>query len=123
VRFPEGASVGHEGRGILADDLIENGWKQYIDPQQAVDQLIDIIGSAREPVTVLTIGPLTNFALALRARPDLAERISSHVAMGGVVFGEIHADRAATVTFRADAAPPRRWMSAHTAPAPADSTR
>lgn len=39
-----------------------------------------------EPVTLVTLGPVTSFALALRANPDLVhEKVSRHVAMIGNV--------------------------------------
>jgi purine nucleosidase len=37
----------------------------------------------REPLTVLALGPLTNVAAALKARPDLAARIVTIVFVGG----------------------------------------
>jgi pyrimidine-specific ribonucleoside hydrolase len=57
----------------------------------AVDLLVEHLD---ESVTLLTLGPLTNVAEALRAEPDLAEEVRSIVVMGGAlrtegnVFGE-----------------------------------
>lgn len=58
----------------------------------AVDLLTEHLGDGG--VTLLTLGPLTNVAEALRAEPDLAEQVASVVVMGGAVrtdgnvFGE-----------------------------------
>jgi inosine-uridine nucleoside N-ribohydrolase len=46
--------------------------------------ILDALRAAGEPVTLVTLGPLTNLALALRADPAfLRTRVSRHVAMGG----------------------------------------
>ena len=49
----------------------------------AVDLLRDTLGLGG--VTLLTLGPLTNVAEALRAEPALAEKVSSIVVMGGAL--------------------------------------
>jgi purine nucleosidase len=46
--------------------------------------IIDALGAAGELVTLVTLGPLTNLALALRKDPVfLRSRVARHVAMGG----------------------------------------
>ncbi len=46
--------------------------------------LRDALRAAREPVTLVTLGPLTNLALALALDPDLVRRrVARHVMMGG----------------------------------------
>jgi inosine-uridine nucleoside N-ribohydrolase len=46
--------------------------------------LRDALRVAGEPVTLITLGPLTNLALALRLDPDLVRsRVRRHVMMGG----------------------------------------
>jgi inosine-uridine nucleoside N-ribohydrolase len=49
----------------------------------AVELLTDVLD--RNGVTLLTLGPLTNVAEAFRAHPELAQRLSSIVVMGGAV--------------------------------------
>lgn len=49
----------------------------------AVAFLIETIERHPDEVTLVALGPLTNVALALRRRPDLAPRIRSLVFMGG----------------------------------------
>ena len=55
-------------------------------PGHAVDALVDLILSHPEPVTVCTLGPLTNIALALVKEPSVAERVQRLVMMGGGFF-------------------------------------
>lgn len=44
----------------------------------------DALRAAKEPVTLVTLGPLTNLALALRSDAELVRsRVARHVAMGG----------------------------------------
>jgi len=46
--------------------------------------LLDALEAAGEPVTLVTLGPLTNLATALRLDPArVRERVALHVAMGG----------------------------------------
>jgi inosine-uridine nucleoside N-ribohydrolase len=46
--------------------------------------IVEALRTAGEPVTLVTLGPLTNLALALRADPEfLRSRVARHVAMGG----------------------------------------
>ncbi|SEB13819.1 nucleoside hydrolase [Variovorax sp. YR216] len=49
----------------------------------AVVALGDYLASTPEPATVLALGPLTNIALMLRERPELAARIGRLMWMGG----------------------------------------
>lgn len=55
-------------------------------PGSAVDLLEATLGSAGKPVTLLTLGPLTNVAELLDRSPDLADRIAAAYVMGGA-FG------------------------------------
>ena len=50
--------------------------------KHAVDAIIDTI-RAEPGIVVVTLGPLTNLALALRQAPDIAELVSRCVVMGG----------------------------------------
>jgi purine nucleosidase len=55
--------------------------------QNAIDFIIETL--RREPagtVTICTLGPLTNLALALQKAPDIASRIQELVMMGGGCF-------------------------------------
>jgi len=53
----------------------------------AVEQLVTVLRGAREQVTIVAIGPLTNIALLLGAHPDVKPRIGRLVIMGGAFTG------------------------------------
>ncbi|PLS79448.1 MAG: nucleoside hydrolase [Chloroflexi bacterium] len=51
----------------------------------AVDLLVREIMTAREPVTLVAVGPLTNVALAIRRQPQIVERVHQVIVMGGAI--------------------------------------
>ncbi|MHA6796081.1 nucleoside hydrolase [Pseudonocardia bannensis] len=53
------------------------------DPRFAVALMADVLREATEPVTIVSIGPLTHSALLLGAHPDLVTKIDRIVAMAG----------------------------------------
>ena len=53
------------------------------EPKHAVNALIDAVRAAPGEITLVTLGPLTNIAVALRMAPDLAEKIPQCYVMGG----------------------------------------
>ena len=58
-----------------------------VEPQHAVDFIVETV--MREPagsVTLCTLGPLTNVALALQMEPEIAGRVRELVMMGGGFF-------------------------------------
>jgi len=58
-----------------------------VDERHAVEVLVDTI-RARDGVTIIATGPLTNLAVALRTAPDIAARIKEISLMGGsATFG------------------------------------
>ncbi|HUG32633.1 MAG TPA: nucleoside hydrolase, partial [Acidimicrobiia bacterium] len=52
----------------------------------AVDHMVEILMSRREPTTLCTLGPLTNIALALVKEPLIAAKVDQLVMMGGGFF-------------------------------------
>jgi purine nucleosidase len=70
---------GHEGEGIL-----EPGEEPPVSPLHAVDALRGLLRE-QEDVHLVAIGPLTNIAAALVLEPDLAGRIASLTARGGLI--------------------------------------
>ena len=54
-----------------------------LDPRPAVVAMAHVLDGSPEPVTVATIGPLTNLALLLGVYPEAAARIGRLVVMGG----------------------------------------
>ena len=72
----------HGRTGLDGPDLPEP--TMPVQAQHAVDFIIDEI--ARQPageVTLCTLGPLTNVALALQRAPEMAQRVKQIVMMGG----------------------------------------
>jgi purine nucleosidase len=56
-------------------------------PQHGVDYIIETLMTAEpKTVTLCTLGPLTNIAMALIKQPAIAERIQEIVMMGGAYF-------------------------------------
>ncbi len=58
---------------------------KYAGPAKAIDFLIETIEKSPGKVTVLELGPMTNLAIALRLRPDIASKIGRLVFMGGAM--------------------------------------
>ena len=84
------------------------------DPRHAVELLRDVLReSARRPVTLVTLAPLTNVALLLRTYPDVARNLRDIVVMGGAAnvgnatasaeFNVFHDPEAAAITLDAAA--------------------
>lgn len=67
----------------------------------AVELIADLLRKAREPVTLVATGPLTNVALLLRAAPGLHPRIAEISLMGGAL-GEGNTTPAAEFNIWAD---------------------
>ncbi len=53
------------------------------DARTAIELLTDVLRASDRPVTLVPVGPLTNIALLLAVRPELAPRIERIVWMGG----------------------------------------
>lgn len=53
--------------------------------RNAIQFIIETIDANPGKVTFMAIGPMTNLAIVLRLRPDLAEKISTLIFMGGAV--------------------------------------
>jgi purine nucleosidase len=54
-------------------------------PQHGVDFLIETLLNAPAPITLATLGPLTNLAIALIKEPQIATQIETIVLMGGAI--------------------------------------
>lgn len=55
-------------------------------PGHAVDRIVELVNSSNRPVTLCTLGPMTNLALALVRDPGIAGNIEQIVMMGGGFF-------------------------------------
>lgn len=59
-------------------------------PEHAVDLIIRTVQESAEPVTLVPVGPLTNVAMAFLRAPEIKEKISRIVLMGGAArFGNV----------------------------------
>lgn len=54
-------------------------------PRHGVDFLIDTLMHAPEPVTIATLGPLTNLAIAIIQQPAILHNVREVVMMGGAI--------------------------------------
>lgn len=84
IAEPKFAGFVHGESGLDGADLPEP--HRGADGDDAVSFIIETCRS-QEGSWLVPIGPLTNIALALRAAPDLAKRISGISLMGGGTFG------------------------------------
>lgn len=55
--------------------------------QHGVSFLIDQLLTASQPITLVTLGPLTNLAIALIQAPQIADHIDRLIVMGGAIAG------------------------------------
>ncbi|MEO0758625.1 MAG: nucleoside hydrolase [Cyanobacteria bacterium J06648_16] len=73
----------HGATGLQGTELPEPTAQPQ--PQHAVEYLIQTLTQAQKPITLATLGPLTNVALALIQQPKIADNIQEIVAMGGAI--------------------------------------
>lgn len=69
--------------------------------EHAVFYLVDKFMNSKEDITLITVGPLTNIAMALRIEPRLEEKIKKMIIMGGGHTG-CNASASAEFNFYAD---------------------
>jgi purine nucleosidase len=81
LREPSWAFFFHGKDGMGDMNYPEPG--QPAATQNGVDALIQAARAAPGEITLVTLGPLTNLALALRLAPDIAEKIPMCYIMGG----------------------------------------
>jgi purine nucleosidase len=74
----------HGPTGLDGADLPEPALQPA--PGHAVDKIVEIVMSSDHPVTLCTLGPLTNVGLALVREPGIASGIEQIVMMGGGFF-------------------------------------
>jgi len=75
----------HGDTGLNGPDLPAP--KMLLQAKHAVDHLVDALrGAPTKTITMCTLGPLTNLAMALVKAPDIAGRIEQIVMMGGGYF-------------------------------------
>ena len=91
----------HGETGLNGPDLPEP--KLPLQQQHGVDYIIDTLMAApAKTITLCTLGPLTNIAMALVKQPAIAERIAEIVMMGGAYFEVGNITPAAEFNFYVD---------------------
>lgn len=83
VRAPVTAEAVHGPSGIDGADLPEPS--RPAEETHAVDFLVQTLAEASRPVTLATLGPLTNVALAIIKNPAILDNVAEIVAMGGAI--------------------------------------
>ena len=95
-----GRSTPLEGNNEFPDfirDPSDTFWSPFIslpeevpdvETEDAVDLIIETVNNSPEPVAILSTGPLTNIAEALRRDPSIIDNIEVVQIMGGAVFTE-----------------------------------
>lgn len=79
-----GAMV-HGKSGLEGVELPENGFEKS--NRTAVEFIMDQLEKSEEKITIVAIGPLTNVARVLAAKPELSEKIETISIMGGGTIG------------------------------------
>ncbi|MGI9609505.1 MAG: nucleoside hydrolase [Acidimicrobiia bacterium] len=74
----------HGPTGLDGADLPEPS--HPLQPQHAVDFIIEALRTSDRPVTLCVLGPLTNIGMALEREPAIAASIDQIVLMGGGLF-------------------------------------
>jgi inosine-uridine nucleoside N-ribohydrolase len=87
--FGKGYSGAWKQPRPAADKLVAppDGFASHtrLDPEDAVDFIVDTIRKSPHEVTILATGPLTNLALAFRKNPEIVPLVKRIVYMGGAV--------------------------------------
>jgi purine nucleosidase len=76
--------------------------KRPPEPEHAVDALIRLVRARPSEYALVTLGPLTNIAMALRRAPDLAGKIKQVYIMGGAACTVGNITPAAEYNIRVD---------------------
>lgn len=71
---------GADGLGDLGDCYTPK--RSYVQEKHAIDAIIHCVRET-DQLEIVTLGPLTNMAMALRKAPDIAARVARCVVMGG----------------------------------------
>ena len=80
VRPPVAADI-HGSTGL--DGPVFEPLKRKAETKHASLFIVDTLRASAEPVTIVTTGPMTNLALAMRLAPDIVQKIGEIVFMGG----------------------------------------
>ncbi|XP_070565979.1 inosine-uridine preferring nucleoside hydrolase-like isoform X2 [Ptychodera flava] len=77
---------GNDGFGDV-DDLIKPDMS-LLKPEHAVNAIVEIVNKHPGQISLITVGPLTNIAMAMRMDPELPEKLKDLTIMGGSLYGK-----------------------------------
>lgn len=97
---PPSAFHGDDGLGNVADQFPTGSLK--ISDGHAVNIMTQLARKYPDEITILSIGPLTNLAMAHRMDPEFTKNLKSIVLMGGNIHGEGNVTPAAEFNFYCD---------------------
>ncbi|MEJ2297900.1 MAG: nucleoside hydrolase [Woeseiaceae bacterium] len=80
---PVTAEYVHGNTGIDGIDVFEP--ETPLQEQHAVDFIIATLLTQKVPVTLISTGPMTNFATAIRREPAILDRVEAVASMGGAM--------------------------------------
>lgn len=83
LEAPQHAAAIHGSDGLADLGLPDSS--RTPEPVHAVELLRRTLADSEEPLTIISLAPLTNIALLLRMHPEIADRIERVVMMGGAV--------------------------------------
>jgi purine nucleosidase len=86
VAFQEDAAIVHGSDGLGNSGYVP--MRRTAEKTHAVNALIALVNAEPDQFTLVTLGPLTNIAVALKLDPDLPNKIKRVVMMGGAVTGK-----------------------------------
>ncbi|MEM2926279.1 MAG: nucleoside hydrolase [Candidatus Bathyarchaeia archaeon] len=82
LRDPEKVWGPYDGHGIdISDELL----KEPVSSLKAIDFIVSKVLEFRKEIALITLGPLTNIAIALLVEPCLKEALKECFVMGGVI--------------------------------------
>ncbi|MBX9717361.1 MAG: nucleoside hydrolase, partial [Microbacteriaceae bacterium] len=83
LEAPQHAAAIHGSDGLADLGLPDSA--RTPEPVHAVELLRRTLEASEEPLTIISLAPLTNIALLLRMHPEVVDRIDRVVMMGGAV--------------------------------------
>ena len=83
LETPQHAAAIHGSDGLADLGLPDSS--RTPEPVHAVELLRRTLAASEEPLTIISLAPLTNIALLLRMHPEVIDRIERVVMMGGAV--------------------------------------
>ncbi|CAH1781597.1 unnamed protein product [Owenia fusiformis] len=94
--------TGHHGVDGFGDVFTYDVNKSMIRDENASIAIVDLVKKYQGEVTLITIGPLTNIAMAIRLAPSLGSQLKDCFIMGGNIHGHGNVKPCAEFNFACD---------------------